>query len=124
MVAMLGARVDAWLWAVRVYKTRSSATAAVRGGHVHVDGVRVKAAYTLKPGDEVRAVVDGWERILIVKQLLAKRVGAAAAADAYDDLTPPRPPRVRLSPGVTRERGLGRPTKRDRRAIDRLRGRD
>lgn len=118
-----GTRIDAWLWAVRIYKTRSAATAAVRGGHVRVNDERVKAAFCVKPGDEVRATVDGWERILIVTQLLSKRVGAAVATSAYDDHTPPRPPRVRVESGVTRERGLGRPTKRDRRAIDRLRGR-
>lgn len=117
-------RIDVWLWAVRVYRTRSVATAAVRGGHVRINGDRVKAAAAVSVGDEVRVVTDGRERILLVEQLLAKRVGAPIAQAAYQDRTPPRPVLERAAPVAERDRGLGRPTKRDRRAIDRLRGRD
>ena len=61
------ARVDAWLWAVRLYKTRSLATAACRAGHVHVNGDRVKAAQPVRIGDEMRVRVAGLERILVVR---------------------------------------------------------
>jgi len=117
-------RLDVWLWAVRVYKTRSLATTAVRGGHVRVNGDPVKASYALKVGDEVRVRIAGFDRILGVTQLLAKRAGAPIAAKAYEDRTPPPPPREFVAPIVTRDRGAGRPTKRERRAIDQLRGRD
>jgi ribosome-associated heat shock protein Hsp15 len=118
------ARVDAWLWAVRVYKTRSAATAACRAGHVRVNGERAKAAQPVKPGDELRVRIAGFERILVVKQTISKRVGAVLAAAAVEDKTPPPPPRE-LTPLVPiRDRGAGRPTKRERRETDRLRGRD
>lgn len=114
-------RIDSWLWAIRVYKTRSAATTACRAGHVRVNSDKVKAAQTVKPGDEVRVRISGFDRILIVRQALTKRVGAPVAALAYDDRTPAREPVAAL--GV-RDRGAGRPTKRERREIDRLRGRD
>lgn len=116
-------RLDVWLWAVRVYKTRSLATTAVRGGHVRVNGGPVKAAHALRIGDEVRVRIGHTQRILGVVQLLTKRVGAPVAAKAYDDRTPPPPPREFVAPIVTRDRGAGRPTKRERREIDRLHGR-
>ncbi|MCC2030501.1 RNA-binding S4 domain-containing protein [Microbacterium sp. YMB-B2] len=114
-------RIDSWLWAIRVYKTRSAATTACRAGHVRVNSDKVKAAQTVKPGDEVRVRISGFDRILIVRQTLTKRVGAPVAALAYEDRTPAREPVAAL--GV-RDRGAGRPTKRERREIDRLRGRD
>lgn len=116
-------RLDVWLWAVRVYKTRSLATTAVRGGHVRVNGDPVKASYAVKIGDEVRVRIAGFDRVLGVRELLLKRVGAPVAAKAYEDRTPPPPPREFVAPIVTRDRGAGRPTKRERRAIDQLRGR-
>ncbi|WP_422730911.1 RNA-binding S4 domain-containing protein [Microbacterium abyssi] len=114
-------RVDSWLWAIRVYKTRSAATTACRAGHVRVNGDKAKAAQTVKPGDELRVRISGFDRILVVRQTLTKRVGAPVAALAYEDRTPPREPVAAL--GV-RDRGAGRPTKRERREIDKLRGRD
>ncbi|WP_164233899.1 RNA-binding S4 domain-containing protein [Microbacterium hydrocarbonoxydans] len=115
------ARVDSWLWAIRVYKTRSAATTACRAGHVRVNGDKAKAAQAVKIGDELRIRIAGFDRILIVRQILVKRVGAPLAALAYEDRTPAREPQAML--GV-RDRGAGRPTKRERREIDRLRGRD
>jgi ribosome-associated heat shock protein Hsp15 len=118
------ARVDAWLWAVRVYKTRSAATTACRAGHVRVNGDRAKAAQPVRPGDELRVRIAGFDRILIVRQPITKRVGAALAAAAVDDITPPPPPRE-LTPFVpVRDRGAGRPTKRERRDLEKLRGRE
>jgi ribosome-associated heat shock protein Hsp15 len=116
-------RVDAWLWAVRQFKTRSAATAACRAGHVRVNGERAKAAQSVRPGDEVRVRVDGFDRMLVVRQTLVKRVSAAVAATAVDDRTPPPPPRETVAIVATRDRGAGRPTKRERRDLERLRGR-
>ena len=113
--------MDAWLWAVRVYKTRTLATDACRAGHVRVNGDRAKAAQTVRPGDEVRVRIAGFDRILVVRQLLTKRVGAPLAALAAEDRTPVREPVALLA---VRDRGAGRPTKRERREIDHLRGRD
>ncbi|WP_223627771.1 RNA-binding S4 domain-containing protein [Microbacterium sp. EST19A] len=115
------ARVDSWLWAVRVYKTRSAATTACRAGHVRVNGEKVKAAATIRVGDEVRIRISGFDRILGVRQILVKRVGAPVAALAFNDRTPAREPQAALG---LRDRGAGRPTKRERRDIDKLRGRD
>ena len=116
-------RIDAWLWAVRQFKTRSAATAACRAGHVRVNGERAKAAQPVRPGDEVRVRVSGFDRQLIVRRTLVKRVSAAVAAEAVDDRTPLPPPRESVAAVVARDRGAGRPTKRERRDLDRLRGR-
>ena len=118
------ARVDAWLWAVRIYKTRSAATAACRAGHVRVNGERAKAAQPVKVGDELRVRVAGFDRMLVVRAPISKRVGAPAVAAAMDDQTPPPPSRESMPFVPVRDRGAGRPTKRERRDIDKLRGRD
>jgi ribosome-associated heat shock protein Hsp15 len=118
---MDAARVDSWLWAIRVYKTRSAATTACRAGHVRVNGDKVKAAQQVRVGDELRIRIAGFDRILIVRQLVVKRVGAPVAALAYEDKTPTREPQAALG---LRDRGAGRPTKRERRDIDKLRGRN
>ncbi|MER5928718.1 RNA-binding S4 domain-containing protein [Streptomyces sp. NPDC002054] len=117
------ARVDAWIWAVRLTKTRSIAAAACRAGHVRVNGDRAKPAQSVKPGDEVRLFHDGRERIVVVRQALTKRVGAPVAAEAYIDNSPPPPTKVEAAATGLRDRGTGRPTKRDRRELDELRGR-
>lgn len=114
-----GTRVDRWLWAVRCFKTRAEATDACRGGHVRVNDRPAKAATNVVIGDQVVARVHGADRILEVRQLIEKRVGAALAADCYVDHTPP--PAEVEPPVAARERGAGRPTKRDRRQMDRLR---
>ena len=116
-------RVDAWLWAVRVYRTRSAATAACRAGHVRIGDERAKAAQPVRPGDTIRVRIAGFDRILVVRQPISKRVGAAVAAEAMEDRTPPPPPRELAGSVPVRDRGAGRPTKRERRDIDRLRGR-
>lgn len=114
------ARVDSWLWAVRVYKTRSAATTACRAGHVRVNGERAKAAQPVRTGDELRVRIAGFDRILVVRKPITKRVGAPLVAEAMEDRTPPRDPVPVIA---KRDRGAGRPTKRERREIDRLRGR-
>ncbi|MER6527251.1 RNA-binding S4 domain-containing protein [Streptomyces sp. NPDC001508] len=114
-------RIDSWIWAVRLIKTRSLGAAACRGGHVHVNGERVKPAYSVRVGDEVRLRHEGRERIVIVKRLIRKRVGAPVAVQCYVDNSPPPPPRDAVAPAGVRDRGAGRPTKRDRRELERLR---
>ncbi|AKZ55122.1 hypothetical protein SAM23877_2073 [Streptomyces ambofaciens ATCC 23877] len=115
-------RVDSWIWAVRLIKTRSLGATACRGGHVRVNGERVKPAYSLRVGDEVRLRHEGRERVVVVKRLIRKRVGAPVAAQCYLDNSPPPPPREAVAPAGIRDRGAGRPTKRDRRELERLRG--
>ncbi|MFI8084576.1 RNA-binding S4 domain-containing protein [Kitasatospora sp. NPDC086009] len=114
-------RVDSWIWSVRLTKTRALAAAACRAGHVRVNGERVKPAQELKAGDEVRVRQEGFERIVVVKRLVRKRVGAVVAAECLVDNSPPRPPRELLAAAGERDRGAGRPTKRDRRELDQLR---
>lgn len=121
------ARLDSWLWAVRIYKTRSAATAAVRGGHVRVDDNLAKAAQVVVTGQQIRVRKEQDEMLIeVVDPTLTKRVGAPLAQAAYRDRTPEKPPAIAGMRGriAVRDRGAGRPTKRDRRAIERLRGRD
>ena len=117
-------RIDVWLWSVRMVKTRAAATAACRGGHVKLNGQPAKAAQPVRIGDEVRLRIHGFDRIVRVKQLLSKRVGAPMAAAAYDDNSPPRPTAIEAAQVPFRPRGAGRPSARERRAINRLRGRE
>lgn len=113
-------RVDRWVWAIRLYKTRADATDSCRGGHVQVNGKNAKPATPVKPGDRVEARVNGLARIVEVSQIIDKRVGAAIATQCYVDHSPP-PPEVDRTGVPIRERGAGRPTKRDRRELDRWR---
>ncbi len=120
---MSDARIDSWLWAVRLYKTRSASKAAIVGGHVSVNGVRVKPSPRVGPGDRVEATIGQRLRIVEVVEPIEKRVGAARAAECLVDHSPPAPKREYIAPAGTRDRGTGRPTKRDRRKMDDLRGR-
>ncbi|MFI6871150.1 RNA-binding S4 domain-containing protein [Nocardia sp. NPDC050406] len=117
------ARVDAWIWAVRLFKTRSAAAAACRAGHVRVNGVTVKPAHQIKPGDEIRVRASGLERIVVVERVITKRVGAPVAAQCLIDHSPPPPDPQLVAAMPRRDRGSGRPTKRERRETDRLLGR-
>jgi ribosome-associated heat shock protein Hsp15 len=112
-------RLDQWLWAVRICKTRSAATDACRGGHVKVNGATAKAASPLRVGDRVEARVNSRTRVLEVIRLIAKRVGAPEASTCLVDHSPPPLPREEVV--FPRARGTGRPTKKERRDIDRLR---
>ena len=123
MTAVSSARVDSWLWAVRVFKTRSAATAATRSGHIRVNGDRAKAAQQVRVGDEVRVRIAGFDRILIVREILSKRVGAVVAVESFTDVSPPLPAPEEVAMLPRRDRGAGRPTKRERRDMERLRGR-
>ena len=123
MDAPISARVDSWIWAVRLAKTRSAATAACRAGHVQVNGERAKAAQPVHIGDEVRLRNTDLERTVRVARLAVKRVGASVAVDCLVDLTPPPPPKEEVAAVIQRDRGAGRPTKRERRDLEKLRGR-
>lgn len=116
-------RVDRWLWAVRLYKTRSAATDACRGGHVRVNGAPAKAATHVKVGDRVTARIHHVDRDLEVVQVIDKRVGAPLAAEAFVDHTPAPEASDVAAPAFVRAPSTGRPTKRDRRQLDRFRSR-
>ena len=115
-------RVDVWLWSVRQCKTRSLATSECRAGHVRVNGETAKPATVVRIGDEVRYRYEGFDRILKVTGIISKRTSAPLAQACYENLTPERP-RVYV-PVMRRELGSGRPTKKERRELDRLFGRD
>jgi len=115
------ARVDRWLWAVRLYKTRAAATAACRAGHVRIDGASAKPATPVRIGQRVEAMAAGRSRVLEVVQVIDKRVGASVAAECIADHSPPAPERAPGPPLATRDAGSGRPTKRERRRLDRFR---
>lgn len=117
-----GTRLDRWLWSVRLTKSRSEATDACRGGHVRVNGRPAKAAHTVVVGDRIEARIHGRERIVEVVRLIENRVGAPIAVECYADHSPPPPTKGDVPAFSERERGAGRPTKRDRRQIERWRG--
>lgn len=114
-------RVDAWLWSVRMFKTRSAATEACRAGKIKMDGEPLKAATKISPGALISISRPGFVVRLEVIHTHAKRVGAPVAQKAYADHSPPqiKPRDVGLP---VRERGTGRPTKRERRQLEVLRG--
>ncbi|MEV6790588.1 S4 domain-containing protein [Streptomyces sp. NPDC051320] len=114
-------RLDTWIWSVRLTKTRSQAAAACRAGHARLNGERVKPAHAVQTGDEVRLFHAGRERIVEVSRLVRKRVGPPVAAECYADHSPPPPPREAILDIPVRDRGAGRPTKRDRREMEQLR---
>lgn len=121
MPSVESTRIDRWLWAVRLYKQRSAATDACRGGHVKLNGRAAKPAALVRPGDRIEAFAGGRERILEVVRIIEKRVGAPIAAQCLIDHSPPPPPRAVEPEVFAREKGAGRPTKRDRRDMERLR---
>jgi len=115
-------RVDKWLWAARVFKTRSLASTACDGGKVDINAEAAKPARRVHAGDRIEVSLPrGRRRILKVVGVGERRGSAEAARKLFEDLTPPEPPRSRQAPPPFREPGAGRPTKRERREIDRLR---
>jgi ribosome-associated heat shock protein Hsp15 len=120
---MESTRVDRWLWSVRAFKTRSLATEACRSGDVAVNRHTTKPSSQVRVGDVVTVRHGGQDRVFEVVQVIENRVGASVAAERVIDRTPPPSDRDSYSPGLVRERSAGRPTKRDRRLIDRLRQR-
>lgn len=116
-------RVDRWLWAVRAAKTRSAATDACRGGHVRLNGKRAKASAPVRVGDRVEARLGARHLVLEVTRVIDRRVGAPIAVECYLDHSPPPPPRTETAPVPVRDKGTGRPTKKDRRRLDASHGR-
>ncbi|MEX2181285.1 MAG: RNA-binding S4 domain-containing protein [Gemmatimonadaceae bacterium] len=121
-------RVDKWLWAARFFKTRSLAAEAVEGGKVQVDGERAKPAKSVRPGSEVRVRIGPYEHVVEVLGTAERRGPAAEAALLFEETAASRDSREKLHWQLTRaapamDPAKGRPTKRDRRALDRLKDR-
>lgn len=120
------ARIDRWLWAARFYKTRSQAAAAIEGGKVRLNDARPKSGAQITIGDVVRIRSGPIERTVVVRGLGERRGAAAAAAALYEETAESlarrreREAQIKLMP-ETSFRGKGRPTKRQRRDLDRLR---
>jgi ribosome-associated heat shock protein Hsp15 len=116
-------RIDRWLCAVRLVKTRPLATRLCEGGHVLVNGSPAKPSTRVRAGDRVEAFIADRERVIEVVRPIESRVGAPAAAACYEDHSPPVVPEAvpGAGPGIVRIRGEGRPGKRLRRELDRLR---
>ena len=115
-------RIDRWLWAARMFKTRSLAADACAGGKIDVNDQAAKPAKLVRPDDLLKVTIGPHRRVLRITGLAERRGPASVARTLYEDLTPPAPPRLRPMPVGVRPMGAGRPTKRERRAIDRLRG--
>lgn len=119
---MESVRVDRWLCAARIFKSRTTAQEACARGRVQVGGRPAKSSQLLRPGDRVEAEAPRGKVILVVLGLSEKRLSPLLARELYEDHSPPPVPREPVV--AVRERGAGRPTKADRRKIDRLRFRD
>lgn len=117
-------RIDVWVWAVRLFKTRGDAAKAVRAGHVKLNGESTKPAQQVVPGDRVKVWKDHRYMDVEVAATVRKRVGAPVARTCYIDHSPPPPPKEIIASIPQRDRGAGRPTKKERRQLDKLRGRD
>ncbi len=120
-------RLDKWLWAARFFKTRGLACDAIDGGKVRVDGLRAKASKEVRVGNEIRVTREDGEWTVIVCGLSLQRRGAPEAALLYEETEESRARRLQLAEQRKaeygeRERGAGRPTKRDRRLIHRFTG--
>ena len=116
------ARIDKWLWAARIFKTRSLAADACKSGRITLNGAQVKPSRTVKEGDEVGVKKSPVTYTFRVKQAIEKRVGAKLLPDILEDITTPEQYEIlemqRISGFVGRANGTGRPTKKDRRALD------
>ena len=115
-------RIDKYLWAVRLYKTRSIATDACRSGRVKLNGLPVKPSHEISVGEIYELNIEQTHRTVQVKELLANRVGAKLVENYLTDLTPPEEyERIQMARQYGfehRDRGAGRPTKRDRHEIE------
>ena len=117
-------RIDKWLWHARVVRTRSAAAALVDAGHVRINSARIDApSRSVRAGDVVTVALDRSVRVLKVTGYADRRGSAAVARGLFEDLTPAPAPASKPPAGM-REAGAGRPTKRERRELDRLQGRD
>lgn len=116
------ARLDKWLWAARIYKTRTLAADACKNGRITINGAQAKPSRSVKAGDEVGVKKSPVTYTFRVKQAIEKRVGAKLLPDILENITSPEQYELlemsRISGFVDRARGTGRPTKKDRRALD------
>ena len=110
---LTSARLDLWLWSVRIFKTRSLAADECKGGHVRVNDAPAKPSQKLKKGDVVRVRYPGWERVFKVEKLLVKRVGAPIAVTCYEDLSGPRPAYLSMPPVAKRDAAAAAPPRRN-----------
>lgn len=122
----MAVRLDKWLMVARVFRTRSRATRACSLGRVKVNEQRAKAHRSLTLEDRISVEIGDWTRVLVVKQLANRPVKKSEAPELYEDRSAPRPTldpieRLLRNAPVQRERGAGRPTKRDRRRMERAR---
>ena len=120
-------RIDKWLWAVRLYKTRSQAADACKGGKVKIDGVNAKPSREVKVGDIIEIHHNYIRRVVKVKQPAKNRVAAKLVPELMEDLTPAtefeKLKMIKQLNQEKRDRGTGRPTKKDRRTIDKIKNR-
>ena len=116
------ARIDKWLWAARIYKTRTLASDACKNGRITINGALAKPSRTVKVGDQVGVKKSTITYSFRVLQTIEKRVGAKLLPEVFENVTPPEQYELlemnRISGFVDRARGTGRPTKKDRRALD------
>ena len=118
---MSAERLDKWLWAARFFKSRTQAAAACDGGKVDVNEQAAKPARAVRPGDLLHITQRQTRRIVRILALAERRGSGATASLLYEDLTPPPPPRAeRTGPPMYRPPGAGRPTKRERRLMERI----
>ncbi|MBR0539008.1 MAG: RNA-binding S4 domain-containing protein [Bacteroidales bacterium] len=117
-------RMDKWLWAARLYKTRSLAADAIKGGKVKVDGNPVKPSREVKEGDVIQVQIDQLHKVVEVKTVIKNRVSAKQVPEIYNDLTPKEEyERIEFMHAYKtewRDRGAGRPTKKERRMIEKM----
>lgn len=119
---MAEARIDKWLWAVRVFKTRTIAAEACKKGRVSINGSQVKPARMVKPGDVIQVKKSPITYSFKVLQAIEKRVGAKIVSEFMENVTTPDQYELlemsKISGFVGRAKGTGRPTKKDRRDLD------
>ena len=119
-------RIDKWLWAVRLFKTRTASTKACEAGRVKRGEDKLKASSKVVVGDQLVVRINHINRVIQIENLIEKRVGGAIAQTCFKDLTPPEDlivPKVKsafLLPNAFREKGAGRPTKKERRDIEKF----
>jgi len=124
METATGVRIDKWLWAVRLYKTRALAADACRGGQVEIAGIKAKPAREVRVGETIMTRMGEITRTTKVLGVSGRRVGAQAAKELAEDLTPPseyaKKRESNFNPALLRPKGLGRPTKKDRRDLEKF----
>ena len=119
-----GVRLDKWLWAARLFKTRAIATDAIKGGKVKINDTAVKPSREVKEGEIIQVQIEQLHKVVQVKSVVKNRVSPKVVSEVYTDLTPKeeyeRIEFMRAYKGEYRDRGAGRPTKKERRIIEKM----